>query len=315
MSRITFLDNAHPGENNFWRYFFTIILTWGTPIVFEIIIIIFAMSYFISQRMDMGNLLVDITSNPLILILLVGITSVVSILFLYIGVRFIHRRKFMSLVNTDSRFSWKRMLKGGLVWFALLALGTVISLLIDPSGLKFTFNPNTFIILLVLSFLVFPIQASFEELFFRGYLMQGFGLLSRKPVVPLILTSVIFSLLHYFNGSYTLLSVDIVLQVFVLGLTLGIITLGENRLETAMGVHISNNIFASLIVNSPDNFGQNMPSLFTSYAPPDPIINTVGMVVYALVLLVVIFWGKKENIFRIFRSDNSSDGKIDGRDV
>ena len=105
--------------------------------------------------------------------------------------------------------------------------------------------------------------------------MQGFGLLSKKPVMPLLITSAIFASLHYFNGSYTALSVDIVLQVFILGLTLGIITLGENGLETAMGVHISNNIFVSLIVNSPDNFGQNMPSLFTSYAPPNPLYNII----------------------------------------
>jgi len=306
MSRITFLDNASAGENNIWRYIITIILTWGTPLIFQVIIIIYALSIFNSQGMDTSSLLMDVTSNPLLLISLVGVTSVVSIIFLYIGVRFIHQRKFISLVNTNSRFSWMKLFKGGGVWFAILTASTLISLVIDPRGLDITFNPNTFILLLVLSLLVFPIQASFEELFFRGYLMQGFGLLSKKPIVPLIITSVIFASLHYFNGSYTLLSVDIVLQVFILGLTLGIITLGENRLETAMGVHISNNIFASVIVNSPDNFGQNMPSLFTDYAPPDPLYNTLGMIAFALILLVIVFWGKKEDLFRVFRWKNSS---------
>ena len=306
MSRITFLDNASTGENNFLRYLVTIILTWGTPLIFEIFLIIFVMSYLATKNSDMVNLLGNITSNPLVIIALVGISSVISVLFLYIGVRFIHKRKFISLISTDSRFDWKRMLKGGVVWFALLTVGTILSLVIEPAGLEFTFSFNNFLLLVILSFLVFPIQASMEELFFRGYLMQGFGLLSKKPVIPLILTSIIFSLLHYFNGSYTLLSVDIVLQVFVLGLTLGIITLGENRLETAMGVHISNNVFASLIVNNPDNFGQNMPSLLTSYAPPTPLYDTIGMIVYALILLLIIFWGRKEDIIRIFRPDNST---------
>lgn len=302
MNGISFLNNARTGENNVLRYILTILLTWGTPIIFQIFIIIYAFTFLLSQGNNVENLLTVITTNPLVLIALVGVTSVVSVIFLYIGVRYIHKRKFISLISTDSRFDWKNLLKGGGVWFAILGASTVIALIFDPNGLEFTFNPNSFILLLVLSLLVFPIQASFEELFFRGYLMQGFGLLSRKPVVPLIITSLIFSLLHYFNGSYTLLSVDIVLQVFVLGLTLGIITLGENRLETAMGVHISNNIFASLIVNSPDNFGSNMPSIFTTYAAPDPLYNTLGMILYALVLLMVIFWGKKENLIRIFRS-------------
>ena len=307
MSRITFLDNASAGENNIFRYIFTIILTWGAPIVFQIIIIIYALSILSSQGMDIGSSLLDVTSNSMVLIALVGVTSVVSIIFLYIGVRFIHQRKFISLVSTDSSFSWRKLLKGGGIWFAILSVSTLISLYLDPGGLEITFNPSSFTLLLVLSLLVFPIQASFEELFFRGYLMQGFGLLSKKPVIPLIITSVIFASLHYFNGSYTLLSVDIVLQVFILGLTLGIIVLGENRLETAMGVHISNNIFVSLIVNSPDNFGQNMPSLFTDYSPPDPLYNTLGMIFYALVLLTIVFWGKKENLYRVFRWDKSSD--------
>ena len=305
MSRITFLDNASKGENNWWRYLITIILTWGTPIVLEIVILLIAMFYLVAQGVTTSASLEGVLTNPLVNIVLIGLTAVVSLLFLYIGVRFIHQRKFISLVNTHSRFSWRRLLKGAGIWFGLLTLGTVISLLIDPSGVKFTFNPNTFVILVILSLLVFPIQASFEELFFRGYLMQGFGLLSKKPVVPLIITSVIFSLLHFFNGTYTLMSVDIVLQVFIIGLTLGIIALGENRLETAMGVHISNNIFVSLVVNNPDAVGQNLPSLFTNTAPPDPLIDTLGIGVYAVVLLVIIFWGKKENVFRIFRLKSS----------
>ena len=142
MSRITFLDNARLGENNIWRYFFTIILTWGTPIVFQVIIIIFALSLLSGKGLDTGSLLLDVTSNPLVLIALVGVTSVVSIIFLFIGVRFIHQRKFITLVNTDSRFSLRKLLKGGGIWFAILTVSTLIALYFDPTGLKITFNPS-----------------------------------------------------------------------------------------------------------------------------------------------------------------------------
>ena len=54
---------------------------------------------------------------------------------------------------------------------------------------------------------------------------------------------------------------DIVIQALIIGLTLGIITLGENRLETAMGVHIANNIFVALIVNTPNGGLSNIPSI------------------------------------------------------
>lgn len=307
MSRITFLDNASEGKNNVWRYILTIILTWGAPIVIEIIILVFIMIYFVSRGIDIGHYLEAILNNPMLTLTLVGVTAVVSFLFLFIGVRYIHQRKFISLINTDSRFSWSRLLKGGGIWFGILTLGTVLALIFDPSGLQITFNPNTFVLLIILSLLVFPIQASFEELFFRGYLMQGLGLLSKRPVVPLIITTVIFAFGHVLNGGNTIMSVDIVLQAVIMGLLLGIIVLGENRLETAMGVHIANNMFVCLIVNNPDSITQNLPSLFTNTAQPDPLIDTLGIGVYALVLLVIIFWGKKKNVYRIFRQDKSLD--------
>lgn len=301
MSRITFLDNAKQGENNWWRYISTIILTWGAPMVFEVIILIIFMFYIMPPSINMAETLLQALLNPFVLIAILGVSSVVSLLFLYLSMNYIHQRKFKSLINTDFRFSWSRVLKGGSIWFVLFTIGIVLSLILDPSGLKITFNPNTFGFLLILSLLVFPIQASFEELFFRGYLMQGFGLLSKKPVVPLILTSIIFAAIHYFNSFNTITSIDIVLQAFIIGITLGIITLGENRIETAMGVHISNNIFASVIANNPIPLTQNLPSLFTLTAQPNPLLDTAGTAVYALLLLVIIFWGKKENLLKIFK--------------
>lgn len=311
MSKITFLDNADQGKNNWWRYLITIILTWGAPNVLGIAVIILLLLYFISNKLNSAYF-ATLISNPLVSIALVGLTDIVSLLFLYIGVRYIHERKFMSIINTDSKFSWKKILKGGGVWFSLLVLGVIISLLLSPNSLNVTFNPTTFSLLLILSLIVFPIQASFEELFFRGYLMQAFGLLTKKgwkrlgtvsyyAIIPLISTSLIFAILHYANGSNTITSIDIVLQVFIMGLTLGIIALGENRIETAMGVHIANNIFVALIVNTASGGFGNVPSLLTDTAPPNPLLDVPVFILYAVALLIIIFWGKKQNIINIFK--------------
>jgi membrane protease YdiL (CAAX protease family) len=306
MSRITFLDNAEEGKNNWLRYLLTIILTWGTPFVLEFILIMFISTvYMIATRTDPTDQFNAIISDPILAIAIVGLSSVVSVLFLYVGVRFIHERKFTTLFNTGSKIRWKRILKGAGIWFTILMAGTLISLILYPGSVQVTFNPNTFIFLLILSLLVFPIQASFEELFFRGYLMQGFGLLTKKPVIPLLLTSVIFASLHYGNGSTNIMNVDIVLSVFIFGLTMGIITLGENGLETAMGVHIINNIFVSVLVNTPDAYSQGLPSLLTSTGNPDPMTDVPIFALYALVLLVLVFWNKMDKLYNIFR------GKID----
>jgi hypothetical protein len=99
--------------------------------------------------------------------------------------------------------------------------------------------------------------------------------------------------------------VDIVIQALILGLTLGIITLGENRLETAMGVHIANNIFVALIVNTPNGGLGNIPSILTDNSPPNILSDIPIIALYALILLAIIFWGKKENIIRIFKSNTN----------
>lgn len=314
MSRITFLDNARGGKNNWWRYFLTIILTFGTPIMLEIIILTFiSIFYVLATRTDPTEQINAVFSDPILGIAIVGISSAVSIFFLYVGVQFIHERKFTSLFNGDYNIKWKRILKGSGIWFTILMIGTLISLLLDPSGVEVTFNPNTFIILLILSLAVFPIQASFEELFFRGYLMQGMGVLTKKPIIPLLVTSIIFAVLHYGNGVDTVMNVDIVLSTFIFGLTAGIITLGENGLETAMGVHIINNIFVSVVYNSPDAYSQGLPSILTSTTVPNPVLDVPIFALYALVLLIIVFWNKKEMLYNVFKG--KMDVKMDKMEV
>ena len=311
MSRITFLDNASGSKNSWWRYLLTIILTWPVPMAVTAVIFIpvFMILSIIALATNTSDLSYAIASNPLFELVLTGISAALSILFLYLCIEFVHKRKFISLINTACRVDWKRILKGAGIWFAILTIGSLAELIIDPGSVKVTFNPNTFIFLLLLSLMVFPLQASFEELFFRGYLMQAVGLLTKKPIIPLLVTSVIFAALHFWNGSDTITSVDIVLQVFIIGITLGIITLGENRLETAMGVHIANNIFVSVVANTANGGFDGLPSILTSYGAPNPLQDVPVFAVYALALIMVVFWNKKDMLFNIFR--NTIDVELD----
>ena len=45
-------------------------------------------------------------------------------------------------------------------------------------------------------------------------------------------------------------SITIVFSATILGLMLGIIVLGENGLETAMGAHIANNMYVAVVFNT-----------------------------------------------------------------
>jgi membrane protease YdiL (CAAX protease family) len=200
-----------------------------------------------------------------------------------------------------------KMLKGAGLWFAILGAFTLISYLSNPGIYKFTFNPSTFGILLIIVIIGIPIQASFEEIFFRGYLMQGFGLLSKKPIIPLLVTSILFAILHGANGTSSIVNIFIVLQILIVGIMLGIIALGENRIETAMGVHIANNIYAFLIVSSSDEIVNGLPSILTAppSAPADLFSGLLTTIIAVLIVLTILFWGKKDKLFSIFRLEDA----------
>ncbi|MBM4241048.1 MAG: CPBP family intramembrane metalloprotease [Euryarchaeota archaeon] len=312
MSRIPFLDNAYEGKNNWWRYLLTSIMSFiVAPIIAGLFIGIFLLIYSLVYLMagdvqptiQMEQILSAISnpfSNPMFLILLLGIVYALSFLIFYICMRVIHKKRFISLINTGSKVNWMRILKGAGLWLAILALFSLLDMILNPGGYVITFSPNTFGILLILSFLVFPMQASFEEIFFRGYLMQGIGLLSKKPIILIMATSAIFAVIHLFNGTNLIMSSGIVISTFILGLMLGIIAIGENGIETVMGVHIANNMFIALIYNSTDSGLGGLPSIITVQSS-DVFSGLPVLVIAASILIVILFWNRREDLGNVFR--------------
>ncbi|MDD3753410.1 MAG: type II CAAX endopeptidase family protein [Methanobacterium sp.] len=304
MSEITFLDNAKTGKNNWWRYILTIALSMGisfiaTLVLFIVFIILYVTLLPAGASVNFLSSVSDIVNNPFVLIMITGVLYLISTFIFYVCVRFLHKKKFLSIINAVPSFRWKMLLKGIGLWFLILFLFSLPELIFSPSSYQFTFNPQNFGLLLVLCLLVFPIQASLEELVFRGYLMQGFSLLTKKPWIPLLLTSIIFSIMHYWNGTGDV-GIAIMISTFIIGFMLGIIALGENGIETAMGIHIGNNLYVALIFNSTDSGLPNVPSLVTSQ-PTDPFAGIPFMIIMALLTITILFWNRKDDLIRIFR--------------
>ena len=109
----------------------------------------------------------------LTLMLLVFVAAMVTFYFLF---RPIHKREFKTLTRTKTTLNWGKILFAFLLWLTLSACFEAIGYFMSPEGYEFTFRWNTFIPLLVISVLILPIQTSFEEIFFRGYLLQGIGI-------------------------------------------------------------------------------------------------------------------------------------------
>ena len=270
-----------------------------------VVIIILSVAFMISTYgISAANLdFQSLQSSPFFLVAITLVGFAFSYFFFYLCTRFIHHRQFLSLFTTKSSINWNRILKGAVLWFSILGALTVISFLINPGSYKLTFNPSTFGLLLILSLITFPIQASFEEVFFRGYLMQGFGLLSKKPIIPLLATSLLFGLGHIMNGTGMTLSIFPLIETIIVGLALGTITLGEDSIETAIGIHVMNNLYAVLIVSTPDGIFGNLPSIMISSSSPyGDLLVTIAA---AVIAIIVIFWNKKDRLVDIFRWENA----------
>jgi membrane protease YdiL (CAAX protease family) len=80
--------------------------------------------------------------------------------------------------------------------------------------------------------------------------MQGIGFMSKNRWLPLILTSVIFGLMHIANPEVEKIGYIIMVYYIGTGFFLGIMTLMDDGLELALGFHAANNLITALLVTA-----------------------------------------------------------------
>ncbi|MDP6922974.1 MAG: CPBP family intramembrane metalloprotease, partial [Lutibacter sp.] len=173
-----------------------------------------------------------------------------GLLALLFGVKYIHQRSLTSLVTSRETIDWKRALYAFGVWFLLGVMMLTIAYCLAPEHYVWNFKPWPFLLLFLISFLLLPIQTSMEELLFRGYLMQGFGTWFQNSAVALVLSAVIFGLLHGLNPEVEKLGWITMVYYIGTGLVLGIMTLMDEGMELALGFHAANNVVAALFVST-----------------------------------------------------------------
>ena len=117
---------------------------------------------------------------------------------------------------------------------------------------------------------------------FRGYAMQGLGLLTRRPALIAVASSLVFTVPHLLNPEVHEHGVLIMAaNYFVIGMLLATITLRDGRLELAIGVHAVNNVFLALVANY-EGSALTTESIFTA-RELDPVYSLATMIVGTLV--------------------------------
>lgn len=198
------------------------------------------------ESLDFSRLGMD--SNLALFLMLLSFVAALGALFLCVTA--LHKKRAADVLTGRCRLDWGRIAFAFAFWFALSAGLEVVAYLLDPGNYTLQFELSSFMPLLLISLLVLPLQTTFEEALFRGYLMQGFGLLFGNRWLPLLLTSAAFGLLHFANPEVGEFGFGLMMSYYIgTGLLLGLCTLMDEGTELALGLHAATNIYGATVVS------------------------------------------------------------------
>jgi uncharacterized protein len=301
------LEAAFNGKNHFWRYPVMIIAvlaaanTIGSaPLLFYYIKgIIVDPGIATELANDPANFSV-LGVGPVLGLFLMVFPFLAGFLFYAILIRPLNGRSFMQTINGTQRFRWNRFLVSAAVWAIFSAIYLILYIRIEPENFNLNNTTPTLIALAIVSLTLIPFQAGLEEILFRGYLMQGFFRIIPRKWFPLIVTSVLFGLLHSFNPEVKDFGFLAMMPQYILfGLVFGATTILDDGIETAMGAHAANNIFLSIMLTHKSSALQT-PAVFEqiNVYPWKEFAGLLVMSVLFVIILGWIFrWNKRPGIF------------------
>ncbi len=243
-----YIQQALKYQSAFWRYLLG---------VFVVIVAFIAgqMPFLVAIMMETGMNLPDESEMLTILesnlsFFLILLPFAVALMALFFIVRTLHQQPIRALTTARLKIDWGRVFFAfGLV--AIFSIGlTLIDYFSNPGNYVWNFDPVPFAILVVIAIIMVPLQTSMEEYLFRGYLMQGLGVLAKNRWVPLVITSVVFGGLHFFNPEVKQLGNIIMIYYIGTGFFLGILALMDDGLELALGFHAGNNLLTAILVTA-----------------------------------------------------------------
>ena len=290
-----FIEQAYKGKNEWWRFalgFLIIFLGWQFIGIIPLFIVAFNASDDYVQLMESSaNAFSDLGIDSNLYLFVILLMSVFGLLSLLVVVKKIHGRSMTSLITSRVQMDWKRYFFGFWFWFLISVAFLVIDYALYPDHYIFNFKPLPFAILVLVSFILIPLQTSFEELLFRGYFMQGLGIWFKNAAVPLIITSVGFGLMHSFNPEVEKLGWLILIYYIGTGFLFGIITLMDQGTELALGMHAANNVVAAVFVSM--NWAAfQTEALFKDISEPSVGVQ-MFIPVFVMYPLVILFLSKK----------------------
>ena len=280
-----FIQEAYLGDFANWKYLLPILGFFA----------MLGLNYLVMEYMDldyeqmMQNQINESSSNQVLVQNLIIFVIFLGGLFLW--VKYVHKRTIRSLTTSRPKIAWQRIFFSFALWGIFIVAMIFLSYLLTPEMLLWNFNMERFLVLAIIVILMIPIQTSFEEYFFRGYLLQWVGVISKNKWIPLLLSSIVFGLVHLANPEVEKLGNLIMIYYIGTGLFLGVITLMDEGLELALGFHAANNVFTALLVTA-DWTAFQTDSIFKDVSEPAIGFDVFLPIFILYPIILLIFWKK-----------------------
>jgi len=236
------------------------------------------------------QMMIDNLGKNIVFAIMVLPLSVLCILLLF-WVKFFHKQSITSLTTARQKIDYKRVFFSFFLWAAILVTVILVQYFVSPEDFVINFKLAPFLVLLVLALILIPLQTSFEEYLFRGYLMQGLGLLTKNKWFPLLFTSITFGLMHIANPEVGAFGFQMMIFYIGTGLFLGIITLMDDGLELALGFHAANNLVAAILVTS-NNSALQTNAIFEQVSTENSMTE-IYIQVFVVFPILIFFFAKK----------------------
>ncbi len=212
----------------------------------------------------------------------------IGLFVVFFWTKFIQNLDLRVLTTSRNKVNWKRIFFSFFLWAAITSIMILVAYYSTPENFILNFKPEKFFVFLVLAILLIPLQTSFEEYLFRGHLMQGLGLATNSRLIPLLVTSFMFGIMHAANPEVDKVGWIIMLYYIGTGLFLGIITLMDEGLELALGFHAANNLVSALLVTA-DWTAFQTHSIFKDISEPSTGFEIILPVFIIFPTLLFIF--------------------------
>lgn len=249
---MNFLEQVYTGKNQWYWYVLSLLIIFIATQIGSLPLVGYI--FLEAPQTLLSGDISSVTSTNLGLALML-LSFVVGFFAIFFCVKYIHGKRALDIVTSRPKIDWNRFFFGVGIWAILSIITFALTFLTeDNPDLIFRFESSKFFVMLAVALLMFPFQTSFEELVFRGYLMQWSYLLFKNKWAAIVLTGVIFGLMHSANPEVKDFGMLLAMPQYILmGLLLGYIAVQDNGLELSLGIHAANNILSAITITSPSS--------------------------------------------------------------